>query len=53
MQRSPEELVLHGVQPGSTALGPKLTTPVATALDPLIDAVEAELAAWLQGSFQP
>lgn len=48
----PDELVLHGVQPGSTALGTELTTPVAAALEPLVDAVEVELAAWLQGSLR-
>jgi hydrogenase maturation protease len=42
----PDELVLHGVQPGSTELGTELTPPVVAALEPLVDTVAAELAAW-------
>jgi hydrogenase maturation protease len=42
----PEQLVLHGAQPGSTAIGTELTEPLAAALDPLADAVAADLAAW-------
>jgi len=42
----PEQLVLHGVQPGSTALGTDLTPTVAAALDGLVDSVAGELAAW-------
>jgi hydrogenase maturation protease len=39
----PDVLVLHGAQPGSTAMGTELTPPVAAALDGLVAAVEAEL----------
>lgn len=42
----PEQLVLHGVQPGSIALGTELTPTVAAALDLLVDSVARELAAW-------
>ena len=42
----PEELVLCGAQPASTHVGTELTTAVAAALDPLICAIVAELAAW-------
>jgi hydrogenase maturation protease len=42
----PEQLVLHGVQPGSTTLGTELTPTVAAALDGLVDGVAGELAAW-------
>jgi hydrogenase maturation protease len=42
----PEELVLHGAQPRSTAFGTELTPPVAAALDGLVDAIEAELTLW-------
>ena len=39
----PERLVLHGVQPASTAVGIELSAPVAAALEQLVDAVAAEL----------
>lgn len=42
----PERLVLHGAQPASTAIGTELTAPVAAALDPLVDAIVAELVSW-------
>jgi hydrogenase maturation protease len=42
----PRELVLHGAQPASTAIGTELSAPVAAALDPLVHAIVAELAAW-------
>jgi hydrogenase maturation protease len=42
----PERLVLHGAQPSSTAIGTELSAPVAAALDPLVDAIAAELLAW-------
>ncbi len=42
----PEQLVLHGVQPGATTLGTELTPTVAAALDSLVDSVARELAAW-------
>jgi len=42
----PERLVLHGVQPASTAIGTELSAPVAAALEPLVDAVAAELTLW-------
>jgi hypothetical protein len=38
-----EELVLHGAQPGSVAIGAELTPPVAAGLDSIVDAIEAEL----------
>jgi hydrogenase maturation protease len=43
----PERLVLHGVQPACTEIGIELSAPVAAALDPLVDAVAAELDDWL------
>jgi hydrogenase maturation protease len=42
----PRELVLHGAQPASTAIGTELSAPVAAALDPLVSAIFAQLAAW-------
>ena len=42
----PRELVLHGAQPASTAIGTELSAPVAAALDPLVCAILNELAAW-------
>jgi len=39
----PEQLVLHGIQPASTAIGTELSPPVATALEPLVDVIQAEL----------
>ena len=46
----PEQLVLHGVQPGSTALGTELTPTVAAALDGLVDSIAGELAGWQTAS---
>jgi len=40
----PDELILHGAQPGYTGLGTELTPAVAGALDAVVDAVVAELA---------
>jgi hydrogenase maturation protease len=42
----PRQLVLHGVQPASTAIGTELSAPVEAALDPLVCAIVAELTAW-------
>jgi hydrogenase maturation protease len=42
----PEQLVLHGAQPSCTAIGTELTDTVGAALDPLVDAIAAELAGW-------
>jgi hydrogenase maturation protease len=42
----PEVLVLRGVQPASTTIGTELTEPVAAALDPLTDAIAADLELW-------
>ena len=42
----PEELVLHGAQPGSTAVGAELTAPLAACLDRLVDRVASDLARW-------
>jgi hydrogenase maturation protease len=42
----PEELVLYGAQPAATDVGSELSAAVAAALDPLVDAVAAELAGW-------
>jgi Ni,Fe-hydrogenase maturation factor len=41
----PETLILHGAQPASVAIGTDLTPPMSAALDPLADAVNAELSA--------
>ena len=49
----PRELVLHGAQPASTAIGTELSAPVAAALDPLVSAILAELAAWDASALQP
>lgn len=42
----PEELVLHGVQPESVAIGTELTAPVAGAIDALIEAIVSDLCRW-------
>lgn len=42
----PEELVLLGEQPGLITLGTELSAAVAAALDPLVDAIAAQLTAW-------
>lgn len=42
----PEELVLLGEQPGLISLGTELSAAVAAALDPLVDAIAAQLTAW-------
>jgi hydrogenase maturation protease len=46
MGDSPEEVVVLGVQPLSTAWVAELTAPVRDALHPLVDAVIAQLAIW-------
>ena len=38
--------MLHGAQPASTAIGTELSAPVAAALEPLVDAIAAELTLW-------
>jgi len=43
---SPGEVVVFGVQPGSTEWGAELTEPVGSALAPLIDSVIAQLECW-------
>lgn len=45
----PDQLVLHGIQPASTAIGTDLTAPVVAALDSLVDRVVWELIAWGHG----
>jgi hypothetical protein len=45
--------VLHGAQPGSTAIGTDLTPPVATAVERLLGAIEAELTRWLNPPTRP
>ena len=42
----PETLILHGAQPASTAIGTELTAAVDASLEPLADAIEAELSVW-------
>ena len=42
----PQELVLYGIQPCSTAIGTELSAPVAATLDALLDRIAAQLAAW-------
>jgi hydrogenase maturation protease len=42
----PEKLVLHGAQPACTEIGTELSVPLVSALDPLVDAVAAELMRW-------
>jgi hydrogenase maturation protease len=49
----PRELVLHGAQPASTEIGTELSAPVAAALDPLVCAIFAELAAWDASALAP
>jgi hydrogenase maturation protease len=43
---APPELVVIGVQPGSTEWSAELTPPVAGALAPLVDSVVAQLESW-------
>jgi hydrogenase maturation protease len=47
----PDELVVHGAQPGSTELGTELSAPVAACLDALVGRVADELRGW--GACQP
>ena len=42
----PPQLVLHGVQPATTAIGTELSAPVAGALEQLLSAVAADVATW-------
>lgn len=42
----PAELVLLGAVPGRITLGTELTPPLADALEPLVDAIVAQLSAW-------
>ena len=42
----PSQLVLHGAQPAHTEIGTTLSEPLAAALDPLVNAVLDDLAAW-------
>jgi hydrogenase maturation protease len=46
----PQKLVLHGVQPRSTAVGIELTPAVAAAVEALVERVATELAAWTRPS---
>ena len=46
----PEELVLLGLQPARLGWGTELSPPLAAALDGLVDAVAAQLAAWDTGA---
>lgn len=43
---TPSELVLHGAQPESTAMGTDLSAPVTAAVAALMDAIDADLLAW-------
>ena len=49
----PQTLILHGAQPASIPIGTELTPPLAAALEPLADAVEADLSAWGHARRQP
>jgi hydrogenase maturation protease len=49
----PNTLVLHGIQPASTALGTTLTPSVAEAVDELISVVVAELDRWTSALSAP
>lgn len=48
--KTPERLVLWGMQPGGLDWGLDLTAPVAERLDALVDRAEAELRMWLSDS---
>ena len=43
---SPDEVVVYGVQPGSTAWGAELTQPVENAVASLVDQVVGQLELW-------
>jgi hydrogenase maturation protease len=43
---APGEVVVYGVQPGSTEWSAELTPPVAGSLAPLLDSVVAQLQSW-------
>jgi len=45
--QEPEEVVVLGIQPGSTELGASLSAPVADALNQVIEAAIAQLSKWL------
>ena len=46
--QEPDELVVLGIQPGSTELGASLSASVADALNQVIEAAIAQLSKWLQ-----
>ena len=46
----PEEIVLIGVQPGSTEWSAELTAPVQKTLNPLIELVVDQLRRWMPGA---
>lgn len=43
LDRLPASLVIHGVEPADVSFGEGLSTPVQVAVEPLVDAVIAEL----------
>jgi hydrogenase maturation protease len=49
---APEEVVLLGVQPGSTEWSAELTAPVAGAVEQLTDLVLAQLSVWQEPRLQ-
>jgi hydrogenase maturation protease len=53
VSNAPEEVVLLGVQPGSTDWGCELTAPVAAALDALLELAIEQLQAWMRGATSP
>jgi len=46
--QEPDELVVLGIQPGSTELGASLSASVADALNQVIEAAIAQLSKWFQ-----
>jgi hydrogenase maturation protease len=46
--QEPEEVVVLGIQPGSTNLGASLSPPVAAVLEDVVEAAVAQVSKWLQ-----
>ena len=46
--REPEEVVVLGIQPGSTELGTSLSVPVSEALNQFLEAAIAQVSKWSQ-----
>lgn len=53
VERYPQEIVVLGVQPGSTDWGTTMSAPVEAALVPLVDAAITQLLLWMESREMP